>query len=658
MRKPIKKITGVIMAVSMVMACTMPSVQGSSAETAQTGQCRDLSASQVIQEMGTGWNLGNTFDAMEFEHFVPGETTWQSDVTTQDLITAVHDMGFNTLRIPASWGSMIHEDYSIDEAWIGRIKEVIDYAVSQDMYVVLNIHHDGANDQEGWLNIREKDTSGNWNIKSGASLDKLFKDFEGTWKTIASYFDSYDEHLLFESMNEVGGSGGSDNGLLEEVDIINRLNQVFVDTVRASGGNNGMRWLVVPCRYTTIKMATDDQYQFKMPEDTYKENRIMLSVHDYDAYSFTRYGKPFQALSQKFVQKGIPVFLGEYGFQKRHDEARRTYFYECVNRFAKNYGIIPVAWDNNGVEGSGELYGLINRKTCEPFSKAVICGIMRGFYGDGRPDSIQRDEEYKAPPELVPAANFTLSESQVEMSPGSMKRILVADTEPQENNDVILWKTSDKNVATVSGGRIRARGTGTTVVTAYSQNGSITKEVQVTVTENAAQDTDNVQLYDTPVYPDENYDQYAVPVHTILDKGTVTISDGGRYKIIDDDINNLRAAYIGPEDKSTDKIVIPGTIISDTYVYMVTSIDAKACKGLKNLSSVVIGNNIRKIGNEAFAGDKSLGKITVKTTKLSSVGRDALKGVKNAVIKVPKTKKAKYKKLFAGKGQAKSVTVK
>lgn len=662
MGKIIKKITGIVLTSAVIMAGTgwdYYKVPARAEESSPEVSFRDLTSEQIIQEMGTGWNLGNTFDAMDFEKNVPGETLWQADVTTQELITAVHDMGFNTLRIPVSWGSMVNDDYSIKEEWIGRVKEVADYAVSQDMYAVINIHHDGANDQGGWLNIREKDVSGNWKIKSGESLGKLYKNFEGIWNTIATYFKDYDEHLIFESMNEVGGSGGNDSGLLEEVDIINSLNQKFVDTVRATGGNNSMRWLVTPCRYTNIKMVTEEKNQFKMAKDTYKENRIMVSVHDYDAYSITRYGIPFQTLCQKFVQNKIPIFLGEYGFQGRHDEARRTYFYECVNRFAKDYGIIPVAWDNNGVEGSGELYGLVNRKTYKPFSDSVIYGIMRGYFGEGNPADIYRHPDYKELPELVPANNFTLSTSEVKMSPGSMERILVVTgLETQDNNDVILWKTSDKSVATVYNGRIRAKGTGTAEITAYSQNGAAEQKVKVTVEENARNNTVDAKLYDTPVYPETDYGQYATPVHTVLDKGTVTISDGGKYKVTDDDINNLTVSYAGPEDENVTSITIPDTIIADTYIYKVTAIEAGACKNCTEVSSVNIGKNIKKIGKEAFSGNKKLKKITINSTKLSSVGKNVLKGVKNVVIKVPKAKKAKYKKLFSGKGQTGNVTIK
>ena len=119
------------------------------------------------------------------------ETLWQNDETTQALIDAVHDLGFNTVRIPVTWGTMINdEDYSINEKWISRVQDIVDYCIRQDMYVIINIHHDGA-DQSGWLRVGTDD------------LPALYEKFEGVWTTIANYFKDYDEHLIFFSPDEV-----------------------------------------------------------------------------------------------------------------------------------------------------------------------------------------------------------------------------------------------------------------------------------------------------------------------------------------------------------------------------------------------------------------------------------------------------------------------
>ena len=143
---------------------------------------RVLSANEMIAEMGTGWNLGNTMDG--HSGHIPNETLWQDDKTTQALIDAVHDLGFNTVRIPITWGEMIEDDYSINDKWMSRVQDIVDYCIAQDMYVIINIHHDGA-DQSGWLDISTKD------------VEKLYEKFAGVWNSIATRFKDYDEHLIF-----------------------------------------------------------------------------------------------------------------------------------------------------------------------------------------------------------------------------------------------------------------------------------------------------------------------------------------------------------------------------------------------------------------------------------------------------------------------------
>ena len=130
-------------------------VTDDASETGNPRPFRVLGVDEMVAEMGTGWNLGNTMDG--HSGFTPNETLWQNDETTQALIDAVHDLGFNTVRIPVTWGTMINdEDYSINEKWISRVQDIVDYCIRQDMYVIINIHHDGA-DQSGWLRVGTDD---------------------------------------------------------------------------------------------------------------------------------------------------------------------------------------------------------------------------------------------------------------------------------------------------------------------------------------------------------------------------------------------------------------------------------------------------------------------------------------------------------------------
>lgn len=274
----------------------------------------EMTAEELTVDMGAGWNLGNTMDG--HTGFTPNEIQWQNVKTTKKLIRDVHDLGFNTVRIPVTWGTMIDDTdgYAINEAWINRVQDIVDYCTSQDMYAIINIHHDGA-DRMSWLNIGAEDKKA------------LEEKFAGVWKNISGKFRNYDEHLIFESMNEVQAGGMS---VFEQNQVIMGLNQIFVNTVRSTGGNNAKRWLMVPGKFNYIDSICSEKNGFKMPEDSVK-NRIILSVHDYTPGSFcgtkstaseayTTYSveqlkendEELLPLYEMYTSKGIPVVVGEY----------------------------------------------------------------------------------------------------------------------------------------------------------------------------------------------------------------------------------------------------------------------------------------------------------------------------------------------------------
>lgn len=617
---------------------------------------RDLSSTQVTQEMGNVWNIGNTMDGADLIEQIPGETAWQNDVTTKQIIKSVHDMGFNTLRLPVTWLKMIHDDNTIDEAWLNRIQEIMEYALSQDMYVVVNIHWDSAHDWPGWLNITNK---------SAADIDKLYVKFKGVWTTLANRFKNYDEHLIFEGMNEVGDSKGTMKAASAnaELKIINKLNQDFVNTVRATGGNNAKRWLIVPTRFTQIAIAIDKQYNFIFPKDTNASNRIMLSAHTYDAFGVIPYGKAFQQLSQQYVQKGIPVLIGEYGFSEAMNTAMRTYYYEATNRVAKMYGIIPGAWDNNATTSDAGSYKLVDRVNCKASDKNVMDGIMRGFFNTGDAFNIVRDKTYKTTPTITPIESFTLSRNSVTMKTGDMKRVLVESETPATNNDVVLWKTSDDSIATVYDGRIRAKGIGSTTVTAFTQDGTAIQTVSVTVSDSAVSDNDKTALYDTKTYAYYDYDAIlngadpsTAKLTYPLEIGTKITLGSNVYQVTDSSLDAPKVTYVGTKSKSSTTVSIPATIKKGIYTYKVSAISADACKSMKKLTTVTIGSNVAAIGTNAFNGCKNLKSIKIKSDLLTSVDSNALKGINSKCkISVPKAKLENYKKLFKGKGQKSSV---
>ena len=282
---------------------------------------RDLSSTEIVEEMGIGWNLGNTFDSHSNQ--IPGETAWGAPVTTKKMIKAVHDLGFNTIRVPVTWGTMVKDDGSIDAAWISRVEDVINYCIDEDMYVILNAHHDGADnvgtDKEGksvhgWLDIGGTD-------EEFAAVEAKYQKM---WSSIANYFKNYDEHLIFESMNEVY-SGSGDKNLQQDMERINKLNKTFGAAVRSTGSNNAQRWLLLASRNTNVKSLYKNADKFEIPNDG--TDRYMVSVHDYDDFKIggytdsmnesksDSYANQFKKLKAAFVDKGIPVVVGEWGFR-------------------------------------------------------------------------------------------------------------------------------------------------------------------------------------------------------------------------------------------------------------------------------------------------------------------------------------------------------
>lgn len=666
MRKNLKRIMGVLLSAALVVS-SMTAGIGSVAVKAEGGTAepfRELDSYTLIAEMGTGWNLGNTMDGCDYNAQVPGETQWQKVKTTKEIIKTVHDLGFNTLRVPVTWMSMINdEDYSINEEWISRVQEIVDYGISQGMYVILNIHHDGA-DQLSWLNISEKDE---------AKLDAMYKKFEGTWKTIATRFKDYDEHLIFESMNEIWETYDMNADQVNaELAKINKLNQIFVDAVRSTGSNNATRWLLVPGRCTQIPTVLEDQYNFVLPEDTTEENRLMVSVHDYDAFGLATFAKKYEALYKKYVRNGIPVVLGEYGWKTdAGTEAKRAYCYEGMNRFAKKYGIIAVAWDDNGG------YQLVDRVGLKAEYKNVVDALMRGFYNEGELEDIERDyPAYKVPVTVRPITSFDVSTSEVTVGVNKKKIVKVSNKLPEDTNDLVLWKTADDTIATVSDGRIYGKGVGTTTVTAFTQSGDVAKEVTVTVTADSTEPDDAEEPFKapevsedptptptvaptqkpaTPTQKPATPTQKPVVTDSSLAKGTVFTAGSLKYQVT----GKTAVAVKAPKSKKAKTVTIPATVKKSGVAYKVTSVGANAFKNCKKLKKVTIGKNVTSIGKNAFSKSKALKTIVVKSAKIKSVGKNAFKGInKKAVIKVPKAKLKKYQKLFKKKGQAKSVKIK
>lgn len=362
----------------------------------------DSQALEFVKSMKTGWNLGNTLDAHSGSGNagLASETSWGNPETTKEMIAEVKKAGFETIRIPVTWHNHLEwteggSNFTVSGDWLDRVQEVVDYAMDNDMYVIINIHHD--TDQEFYY-------------PDSAHYEQSENYIVTIWETVAERFKDYDEHLIFESMNEPRLVGSSYEWNFQEsaqeckdsADCINKLNQAFVDVVRKSGGNNSQRYLMVPGYSASLAGVTTDLYQ--LPSDS-AENKLIVSTHAYTPYSFALQpqgeggstdkfsieggtGKAeidslMNALYQKFVSKGIPVVMGEYGARNKNNNLQdRVNFYAYYIAAARARGISCCVWDNGAFAGNGEMFGVLIRQKCVWAYPEVVEAIMKYAQGD------------------------------------------------------------------------------------------------------------------------------------------------------------------------------------------------------------------------------------------------------------------------------------
>lgn len=314
-----------------------------------------LTAAQIVDEMKFGWNLGNTLDATAGGEPTNGwsgrntslgtatETNWGQPLTTQAMIAGIKAKGFSSIRIPISWHDHIDSRYTIDPAWMNRVKTIVDWAIAQDLYVIINIHHDNITPSYCKPNCHK----GYCPVSSCLGESKRY--LYNVWCQIASAFNNgYDEHLVFETINEPRLPGdehewnwnASCKTCRDAAACINEMNQLCLEAIRESGGNNAKRLVMIPPYVASPGAALASA--FKMPADPSNSGRLALSVHMYTPYNFAMQDPGsstftqdhkndldgnLTALKNKFVSKGIPVVIGEMGAtNKNNDDQRLAWF--------------------------------------------------------------------------------------------------------------------------------------------------------------------------------------------------------------------------------------------------------------------------------------------------------------------------------------------
>lgn len=355
----------------------------------------DNEAMAFLRQMGAGWNLGNTFDA--YRDGVAGdemriESYWCGVQTTERMIETVRAAGFTTLRVPVSWHNHVDAEFNISDPWLDRVQQVVDWGIAQDMTVIINTHHD---EYPEYL------------YPSEACYETSERYIRRVWEQLAARFVDYGEKLVFEAMNEPRQKGTDWEWWLDEgnpacreaADCINRLNQVFVDAVRAAGGENAGRYLMVPGYDASPRGALSEL--FVLPGDG-ADNRIIVSVHAYTPYSFAlqedgidrfslaagqqtgEIGSFMNDLYNRFISRGIPVVIGEFGARDRDGNTQARVDYAAYYASAASSRGIPCCWwDNNCFSGRGERFGLLKRSDCTwPYPRIVEALVKYG--GTGR----------------------------------------------------------------------------------------------------------------------------------------------------------------------------------------------------------------------------------------------------------------------------------
>ncbi|WP_394749157.1 glycoside hydrolase family 5 protein [Spongiimicrobium salis] len=329
--------------------------------TGEPGVFRDLTSMQLVAEMPTGWNLGNSLD-------VPGddETAWGNPITSREMIDKVRERGFGTLRVPVTWGSHTGNppEYTIETTWMDHVEEIVNYGLDNDMYVILNIHHDNE-----------------WTVPTPENASTVRDRLGKVWTQIANRFRNYSDFLLFEVLNEPRHEGTPqewNGGTAEERVVLNQYLKTALDAIRATGGNNEKRHIMIPTyAASTHPNAMND---LVIPNN---DQRTIVSVHTYFPFQYALLGEDRdwgtdadrQALDaeldrvrDKFIANGIPVIMGEFGsVTSVNDRLEHATYYA---NGAVSRGMLPIWWDDGG------NFRIFNRRTLTWISPDIADAVI------------------------------------------------------------------------------------------------------------------------------------------------------------------------------------------------------------------------------------------------------------------------------------------
>lgn len=391
-KKSFFKMTTVIAAMSLLLLTGLLTCSSKKAHASEM-----KSSTEIVKDMGVGWNLGNTFDSLNTnlpinsnpENF---ETAWGNPVTTKALVNKVKNSGFKTIRIPVSWGQHMEgaPNYTINSAWLNRIQQVVDYAIDDGLYVILNVHHDGS-----------------WCIPTYEKQSSVTPKLERLWTQVATKFKNYGDHLIFETLNEPRVEGSSyewTGGTQESRAVVNKYNAAALKAIRSTGGNNDSRSVIIPT-YAASGMDTTIN-DMVVPND----KNIIVSIHAYSPYFFAMdingtntwgsdsdkaaLDSEFDKYYNKFVSKGTPVVIGEFGSINKSNLDSRVKLAKYFVSSAKKRNIPCVWWDNNYADANkSETFGLLNRSSLTWYFEDIQNALISGYNGDSSSTTTDKDDD-------------------------------------------------------------------------------------------------------------------------------------------------------------------------------------------------------------------------------------------------------------------------
>lgn len=332
-----------------------PNENNSTASAFDNGEMRGLSSFEIATEIKAGWNLGNSLDAEG-----PNETHWGNPVTTRALIDEISNRGFNTVRVPVTWRFHQGEgpNYSVEQAWLNRVEEVVNYVRANDMYVIINVHHDDP-----------------WIIPTYENGDEVKDRLSKLWTQIANKFKNYSDYVIFETLNEPRHENTPEEwtgGTTEGRDMVNQYHKVSLDAIRATGGNNSTRHIMISTyAASTLPHVMD---ALVIPNN---DSRTIISLHSYFPFSFTLNGTDstwgshddkeqldleMDRIKTKFIDNGKPVILGEWSSGNQNNTADRLVHADYYANAAAERGMSSIWWDNGNYGVSNDGLGIFDRQ--------------------------------------------------------------------------------------------------------------------------------------------------------------------------------------------------------------------------------------------------------------------------------------------------------